>query len=565
MNILKDKRRTVIFASILVLFVVLHSFGLSFPYHQDEYKWVLYSHPEITPPGEVPHPPLTEFIYTRLGPLIGDSHFRFIPFSFGIFNFFLLFYLVKYLYDRKAAKIAVLIFTISFYSLLASLMIDVDGAVMPFFLLLLSIGYFKWRNANFTFDKINWKWVLLLLVGGIGGFMIKLSALLPLCAFALDFALEKNVFSDKKRLVKYVLGILLSMLGLALILIGSKFVFPFFKLEYSMKYWEHFANSSSFISRGWLQTSIQCIKALFYTSPFLFFIPFLLKKEDLKKLRPFLIFLILSFIFYIVLFDFSIGALDRYWQLLVIPVSIFASVVISSMLEIKDNRTKEFLFFGIAISLVLIILQSLPHYVPPLHPKTEWISRILSLKWNFLYPFSGGSGPLGFYVSFLFMALSWVISFVAIIFAKLKPEYRKLVLVFMIPLGVAYNGVFIEEYLFGFWNGSAPRLLIPAVEFIKNNPDIKMVTVYNDNGGNEIQTIGKYRKRLYVDPKFDINEKVATLNKYKEHYFVLDVPRIDPTTIYQKYFDSCEIIYEKTDKKISAKVYDCSKAPDLKI
>jgi hypothetical protein len=92
-----------------------------------------------------------------------------------------------------------------------------------------------------------------------------------------------------------------------------------------------------------------------------------------------------------------------------------------------------------------------------------------------------------------------------------------------------------------------------------------MVTVYNDNGGNEIQEIGKYRKRLYTDPKFDVNEKVATLNQYKEHYLEINVPRIDPNSVYRKYLDSCKIIYSNTDKSISAIVYDCTKAPDIKI
>ena len=92
-----------------------------------------------------------------------------------------------------------------------------------------------------------------------------------------------------------------------------------------------------------------------------------------------------------------------------------------------------------------------------------------------------------------------------------------------------------------------------------------MVTVYNDNGGNEIQEIGKYRKRLYVDPKFDVVEKVKTLNEYKEHYYVLDVPRIDPNSVYRRYFDSCRVDYKKTDKYINSTIYDCTKAPELKI
>jgi hypothetical protein len=111
---------------VALFFVFFHLSGVHLPYHQDEYKWKLYSHPEIIPPGTVPHPPLTEFIYTKIGPLVGDENFRFIPFSFGLINLILLYFLVKYLYGEKTAVISSIIFTFSFYSLLASLMVDVD-------------------------------------------------------------------------------------------------------------------------------------------------------------------------------------------------------------------------------------------------------------------------------------------------------------------------------------------------------------------------------------------------------------------------------------------------------
>ncbi|KND46804.1 MAG: hypothetical protein AB201_03395 [Parcubacteria bacterium C7867-006] len=562
MNLVKlSKKDWIIWFSVITLFIGLHLFGLRSPYHQDEYKWVLYSHPEIITPGTVPHPPLTEFIYTRLGPIVGDYNFRTIPFIFGFLNIFLLFYLVKYLYDKKTAYIAITIFTLSFYSLLASLMVDVDGAVMPFFFLILLIGYLKWKNSNFTFDYKNYKWMCLILIGAIGGFFIKISSVLPILAVFFDFIIFKKAFTDKKRVFKYTGYGLLGLVLLFVLLLLSKFIFPFFNFEYALKYWEHFI----VWDRGWFQTIIQCIKAALFSSPFLILVPLFLTKEDFVKNRIFVFFLSFAFIFYIILFDFSIGALDRYLQLLVIPLTILSSVVISKILDTNDRRSKEFLLIGTIVSLILIMVQSLPHYVPPLHPKTEWVSRIISLKWNFLYPFSGGSGPVGFYVSFLFMALVWIIFICVVIFVIWKPQNKKRFILFLIPLGIVYNGMFIEEYLFGFYNGSAPRLIASSMEYIKNNPDIKMVTTYNDNAGFELQWIGKYRKRLYIDPKFDLNDKVANLNKYKEHYFVLDIPRIDPISPYQKYFDSCKIVYEKIDRSISAKVYDCRRAPDLKV
>jgi len=544
---------------LVFIFVLIRIPGLDSPLHQDEYKWPISVNPALVVDIFIPHPPLGELIYKTAGHLFGfDAHFRLVPLFFGAINLVLLYYLMRFLFGRREAIVASFIWIFSYFSVLASLMVDTDGQVMPFFFLVALIGYFKLRDSA---GKNQWFWFSFMLCGLILGIFIKLSFLIAVGAMVADFLWSKRELLDKKTIIKYIIYGLASLAGLFVLIALSRFVFPFFRFEASITYWERFFT----LNRGWFQTAIQVAKVILYSSPFLVLIPFFGFKEKFSKIRIFIFFLIFAFVFYVVLFDFSVGALDKYLQLIILPLTVLTTVVITPVTFSEDRRKKEFILLGIVVALVLIILQSLPHYVPPLHPKTEWISRILSLKWNFLYPFSGGSGPLGFYISFLFITLTWVISFGVIIFAKIKSQYKNLIIIFLIPIGLAYNGVFIGEYLFGFWNGSAPKLLTNAVEFIKDNPSIKMVTTYNDNGGNEIRDIGKYRKRLYIDPKFDINVKIQTLNMYKEHYFVLDIPRIDSGSLYQKYFNSCEIIYDKVDKYISAKVYDCQRAPDIKI
>ena len=555
-----NKKSWILVVILLVLFVGLHLPALHFPYHQDEYKWVFYSHPEITPPGTVPHPPLTEFIYTKIGPVLGDLNFRFIPFFFGILNFFLIFYLAKVIFDKRTAFWATFLFSISFYSLLATLMVDVDGAIMPFFFLILSISYFELKKRDFR-SKLWW---MLLLVGAIGGFMIKVSAVLPIVAVFLDFLIQKEVFSDYKKILKYALYALGGVCFLVLLLVLAKFVFPFFNLEYSVGYWEHFWNSSSFLGRSWFQTFIQFFKSILYTSPLLVLPAFLADKELFKKTRVFYLFIFLGLFFYLVALDFSIGALDRYFQFLVIPLSIISGAIFAKFFESLGKIKKTHIFSLILVIIILFLVQFISHFVPSLHPKTEWLARVFHFKWNFLYPFSGGSGPLGFYMSFLFMALSWIISIFFVLIYFFQPHFRRIIFISIFSIGLLYNFVFTEEYLLGKINGSAPKVLAGAVEFIKNDSNIKLVTVYNDNGGYEIQALGKYRKRLYTDPKFDAEVKMATLNKYKEFYLEVNIPRIDPQSFYRRYLDSCAVIYEKTDKSISAKVYDCTKAPDVK-
>lgn len=549
------KKEFILLVILVALFITLHSSGLHIPYHQDEYKWVGYSHDVGDERGAVPHPPLTEFIYVKLGPIVGDNNFRLIPFAFGLVNLFLIFYLAKIIFEKKTAFWTAFLFVISFYSLLASLTVDVDGAVMPAFFLIMTIGYMKLRAESFELKGNNWIWLALLVTGAIGGFLIKVSAILPIFAIFLDFLIEKGVFSDKKRVFKYAgLGIL-GLLALAAILFASKFIFPFFNLQYSFKYWEHFWTSSSFLSRGWFQTFIQFAKSVMYTSPLLILPVFFVDREIWRKTRPLFLFIFIGLFFYLFAFDFSIGALDRYFQFLVIPLCLISGAVFAKFM---NYAKKKEIILSLVVSALFLSLQFFSQFVPPLYPKTEWISRVLSLKWNFLFPFTGGSGPTGFYVSFLFIALIWICSLIFALSSLKIKNIRNRALLLILTLGILYNGVFIEEYLFGKINGSPYGLFEDAKEFIIKDKSINKVVVYNDIGGYEIRQIGKYERRMYAAPQFEPTYR-EFFKTFLGHVLYIDIPKIGENNFYSDYLNSCKNIYEKKDQYITAEILDCRK------
>jgi hypothetical protein len=565
-NFILKKKEYFILCIFAVFFLTTHIAGLHIPYHQDEYKWPQYANPAISAPGVVPHPPLTEFIYRVIGHAIGYDNFRFIPFFFGILNLFLIFYLARIIFNKKVALWTTFFFTFSYYSLLASLMVDVDGAIMPFFLLIMLIGYYKWKENNFAFHRTNfksWIWLCIILIGAVGGFLIKVITALPILALAIDFGLEKDLFSNKKKILVSLLYGLVGAIGLVLILVLAKFVFPFFNLGAALKYWEHFIN---FGQRAWFQIFIQFAKSILFSSPLLIVPVYFIDKEIFKKVRPLIIFIFLELFVYLIVFDFSAGALDRYFQFLIVPLCIIVASIYAKYFTFnrKDIRKKEVILISIA-GVGIFLIQFINHFVPSLYPKSAWVSRVLSLKWNFLYVFSGGSGPFPFYVSFAFIAGCWILSVILVALCIRKGNFKSTALLGILVIGVLYNMVFMEEYLFGKINGSSTQLLASALVFIKNDPDIKKVVVYNDNGGYEIQELGKYDKRLYTSPEFDVNEKIVGLNTHKDFYFELNIPRIDPASVYRKYLDSCVVIYSQTDHYISAIVYDCRNAPAVSL
>lgn len=556
-----SKKEILVFIGIAVLFVALRLPGIHLPLHQDEYKWPIIVNPALTAPGGIPHPPLSEFIYKTAGKIVGYDNFRLIPLSFGFLNLILIYFIVRRRYSVEAAEWSALFFTLSYYSILASLMVDTDGQILPFFFLL---ALWFYDSFSLSQDRNKWLWFSLCLVSMVLGLLVKISFVLAIGAITIDFLLNKWKELNKKTLALYLSGFVGFAILVSILFYFAQDVFGGFNLSKIISYGEGFMKG--FGSRNFFQSGIQFAKALLYLSPVLVFAGPISLFPYRRDLKLFHIFMALGLVFYLVLFDFSQGALDRYFQFMIVPLVIIAGVLAGRFINNRQVSIKNsHIFAGSIIMIGIFLLHFINQYVPPLYPKTEWVSRFLSLKWNFLFPFSGGSGPLGFYISFLFVAISYIYAAVLAVgmYVKkeLKPEFFALILV----IGLVYNFSFAEEYLLGKINGFAPTLVYNAAEFIKNNPNIKYVTVYNDNGGAEIQATGKYRKRLYTNPTFDISEKIATLNKYKEHYLEINIPRIDSVSVYRKYLDSCAIIYKQTDRSISATVYDCKNAPDIKL
>jgi 4-amino-4-deoxy-L-arabinose transferase-like glycosyltransferase len=545
---------------ILVL-IFLRLPGIHTSYYQDEYKW-----PEIVAKnsplaGTVPHPPLSEKVYVAADRIFGNNNLRVAPFLFSIANALLIFFIVRLLFGTSEALAAVSLFAISFYSVLASLMVDTDGQILPFYFLVATVGYLKWKDTQEKTRKLQWLGLFIVALGL--GFLTKLSFIIPTGAFLVDYLFDYRRTLSKKILIRITIGFIAGLMLLYIVLVNAHYFFPSFNFQISFAYWLHFAKLTN---RNYFQTLIELTKSILYLSPLLLLPLVLVTKETLRKTRLFFIFIGLGLIFYLVLFDFSGGALDRYFQFLIVLLCIISGPILVQRYKSANRPISFEVFIGtIIFAFCIYAIQFIRHVTPALHPKSEWLGRILHFKWNFLFPFNGGSGPLGFYVSWLFMALIWLFAIALIFGIKYNHKLQKPMLFIFIAIGLLYNGMFIEEYLVGGINGSSRTLLTHSLSYIQQDASIQHVTTYNDIGGFELMQMGKYRKRLYIDPKFNIQDKIASLNKYKEHYLIINIPQIDQDSVYAKYFNSCTVVHAESSRYISAIIYDCSKAPDVSL
>ena len=553
-----QKRIGFLLACIFAVFLWLRIPGLSQPYHQDEYKWALIVAPHSPLAGTIPHPPLSEAIYDLADRVFGNAHLRFMPFFFSIANFFLIFFIARKRYGTRVALIASGLFAVSYYSILASLMVDTDGQILPCYFLIALLGYDRWLSATTTKERRGW---LAVFLGGLAlGLLTKLSFVLPIATFALDW-----LYQQRARITKKMIGLVVACgVGGLLLLVGglllTRFVFPQFDLATKFAYWMHFVDIAS---RQWLQILIETFKAALYASPLLIAPLFLMSRETFQRTRLFWIFLGVSAIFYLVLFDFSGGALDRYLQLVVVPFSIIAALVYAPLWDGTWKEWRRELKIPLLVALGIYLLQWLPQAVPPLQPKTDWLGRLVSLRWNFLFPFDGGSGPLGFYVSFALIGISFIVCLGAVMIAHKKTMWRPTMLLTILCVGLMYNVTFAREYLYGSINGNSTIVLHQSLGYISSHPEIQKVITFNDIGAYELMQMGKYQKRLYIDPMFEVTN-FKKLNENKGYYFVENIPRINETSAYAKYFSSCDVVYSTESGRISGTVYDCSKAEDIK-
>lgn len=556
-------RESLVLCAIVIVFLLVRIPGLSQPLHQDEYKWPMMADPATEIAWEIPHPPLTLLTFRTAGYLVGfDQDFRLVPLTFGLLNLLLLYYFARRFFSVRTAQVSALVYTLAFFSVLASLMVDTDGQVMPFFFLLSLIAYYtlKEEMARGMPSKRTLVFFVLALFGGM---MVKLSFGVAILAFVLDFAWEY-----RRKLVEWAshirawhvgaalgfVAVVVAALTVADVLLNS------FNYSYAIDYWLRFAT----IDRGWFQTFIQVAKAVLYLSPFLVLAPFFLARTDVPRVRPLILYILSGLFFYVVLLDFSAGALDRYLEYVLVPLSVIAAVLLVRVFgSISLRQVAPWVVGGVVLSALISLLQFAPHSVPALHPKVEWIGRILSFEWNFVYPFSGGSGPLTFYMSFLFIGVTWLVGLALGVVVLARERYKPFALSVLVVVSLVYSGWFTEEYLFGYIHGSASTLVRDAAQFIRDNDDITRVVVYNDNGGNEVRQTGKYEKRLYTSPQFDVGEKIETINAFSGHYLVIDAPPIDPTSVYAAYLATCTAVYERRSQKMSAVVYDCRGAPDI--
>lgn len=448
---------------ILIIFFALRIPALNQDVYGDEYVFYYYSYSGVEDAKLFGFDNFQqEFYFTFFIPNIFYMlGYYIIPSIIGvrlislIFGFCILLLGMKLLYsffNRRAAIIFGILFSLIPWPVFTSILLDNDGTVICFsFLLLLYFTIKLLHNSN-SVNIHNKKYFFI--IGVISGFLIFLKFLpwifilifntlfLAYFAFFHNKSVEanksnkksnpenKNFFFRKqgKLLGLFFLGVLCCLIFffmLYLLLFGfqatTEVVRHYFKLINT--------HPTGFSGEGFgLSFFIIIALCSLIISPIvlLFILIIIPLSKNLKE--RYLFFIIIFHVMEILgtLYLYNAASLNRYASFLIIPLLLVISIFLS---RIFDKR-KIFLMilFGFLVSIIYFLVDLLPHRILDFYPKINPLLNIIHGKWNFLVPINGANGPIGIYISFINIIIPYTVCtllIILIIFRYLKLKYIK--------------------------------------------------------------------------------------------------------------------------------------------
>ncbi len=384
-----------------------------------------------TNPSISHHPPLSMALWAVSTFVFGDNTFAFrlVPLMFGIISIFLIYLLAKEMYGEKAGIISAAIAALAFYHILASLLVDVHGAIQFTFFIAAVYFFVKHEKTGKTRELIYSGALagVALLNAYTGAFLFVMLSVYSLIK-------DRKVITTAKTIIK-----------LSAVAAAVYSLFPIASFIFNKDLFLR-----TLLGAGILDLNINLRFLVFL---FIWVGPLLLGLAALSLLRKkkedllFWVWIVVAALFNI--FSYPNASLDRYFM-----VAIPAFIILAGRFLSEANLKSRHIYAGGIIFLAFytfLLFLNLDKVQYLGHDLGSYISLASSLKWNFFFPITGPVGPT-FGVSFSSIAYSLLISgifaFAAATFVILKrPRLAKWALTIFIATSLAFNFLLVEEYL----------------------------------------------------------------------------------------------------------------------
>jgi len=161
------------------------------------------------------------------------------------------------------------------------------------------------------------------------------------------------------------------------------------------------------------------------------------------------LFIIIILLFYIVIVQDPFRPVERYFSILLPALALIAGGALAT-LEFKRKESLTALVTCVITLIACMAINLASDRLLPFYPKSGLLSEVLSLRWDFLVPFTGDQGPVGLYVAFGCIALAFVLSLVAflIIISSRQSTRVKAMTALLLGVGIGFSLFFTVELAF---------------------------------------------------------------------------------------------------------------------
>lgn len=471
----------------------------------------------------------------------------------GMFTILYTFLLGKLLFGKKSALWATAIMSFSAWHVLASLQATYEGSFLTLFFVMSIYYYLKYeikqKNISLVFAGISFGLATL----------SKLTAVL-LLPILLIYSITKTrdiLLSTRRMIVLSLIGFVTFLIFpiVSIITKSPAFIVSlYYLLFFPSLLTTNITNISLLI--------IQFLYAIIWAGPLFIGLPLIRlserKKTNNRKFLVLTIWIIFMIFFYVFIIKDNFRPMERYMMIIIPALSIICGEVLSKIRWDKKLKTITAISFPVSFSLMLLMSKINIRFLP-FYPKTAFLKEAIMMRWNFFVPFTGSSGPVGFYIKFSIIALSFIFAGVFLIWSiltKIKGKKllsRKLLVIF-VAISFAFNIFVLQEYLIGTTSPDINEISWEIIEYANENQLKKPLFIFRNKG------VPFYLEKRYTKKQED---------EFNFNYF--EITDYSPDKFYpvwlnytDNYYDYDDIYFMNFDFKHNQTLYLAEKYIDLK-
>lgn len=497
------------------------------------------------------HPPVSIMAHSFASWLLGGFSWvsKLLVLLVGCANLTLTYLVSKKLLGQKPAFFAAGLMGLGAYPTLAALQIDIDGSFLLFGYLLTTLFFLNYE------EKKEKKW---LLFSGLGlGLCIltKYPGIFILPILALYHLVKNNKFWETVKV------------SLALMLIGLA-LFSIFPLVSYLTGSSFFTDTINHFTRytvaGRTNISLllmQYLLSIIWMGPlFIGLLALSLTKPKKANLLPYL-WISVIFLAYTFLNKDNFKPIERYFTLMVAPLAIIGGSYLSKLKLTKMQWVA--VAGGTIIFAMLFGLLNLSGAFVPFYPKTSFFERAVSGVWNFYLPISGSSGPIGFFMNFRILAISFIsmtilVPRIMILKKKQRSMLLPTLLILFLSISLAYNLFLTQEFLFSTTSPSVDKISKQIIGYADTNELKEPVYIFRNKAL-------RYYFRDEFQPvilDFDIEKNATLVDDVISNsgtIILVDFPKLNEDSLFWKRVMKCNHLAEFSDKGVKmGYILDCS-------